>query len=117
MANELSMIKLLVDRVEAQGDSGRKQILGHFGQINDLCLAVLGRLHAGDPDAVTEIAEIHLLNDSLQAKGEKSEPARKLAQGFQDGIMTLLGMNTDMHRDQIDAAITKIELRQAVETK
>lgn len=112
--NEPNMIKLLIDQVEANGDEGRNRILGYHGQISDLCEALLTRLHTGDQSAVTDIAEVRLLNEAIQRKREKSDQSRKLATGFQDGIFPLLGPAIDLHRDQIENAIMKIELEKSV---
>lgn len=112
--NEVSMIKLLIDRVEANGDDGRKQVLGHHGQISDLCASLLTRLHAGDQEAVRDIAKVHLLNEAVQNRREKSDQARKLAMSFQDAVICLYSMPIDNYRDQIDNAITKLELEKSV---
>lgn len=112
--SQMNMIKLLLTRVETNGDVGREPVLGHHGKISDLCYGLLERLHNGDQAAIQEIAEVRLLDERVQRQREKSDQTRTLARGFQDGIFCLLGPAIDDHRDQIEAAIMKIELEKSV---
>lgn len=121
MANELQMIRLLIDRVEAQGDSGRKQILGYHGQITDLCNNLLTRIHAGDQAAASEVGELRLLNEQIQTRvgTEKAGPWEKLAGPLQSALMPLytLALYGPTDAEQaVENAITKLELQKSLAT-